>query len=310
MLGWIIKRLRSLTPAVILATTTQSEDRELVGLARFYGIEVWQGSETDVIGRMEEARVRFAPRADFVLRGLGDCPFMATELIARSVGVMRRMGGEVFRWHLAPHVWPVYGSREFPYEVGAWERVVERSGVREHVDTYYLEHTGEFDVVWHEAPSHDYFRPYRLEVDWPEDLELVRAIGEEVGMLAPVPAINRFLDEHHDVAMINNGRVERTGLVVSYDYEVHRSWLRAMQGKPVVTWDDKVWYPPSGKAEPVFCESGQCLVGFSLGRRVLFTREGKISGEAMLDCACGSGRRWGKPKRDGAWMLSASMLFL
>lgn len=290
---WIIERLKPYGQ-VVLATTTQAADDELVEVARMAEVPCYRGAVDDVIGRMEGARSRYAPQAEFVMRALGDCPFLHGKFVERAARVMQQTYSEFFQWHTAPSCHPVYGAREFPYQVEAWKRVVERAKVREHVDNYFFTHRHEFCTVYHEPPPNIYFRPYRLEVDWPDDLELVRAIAEQVGMLAPLPQVITFLDEHKEVSNLNCMRVERTGLLVSYDYETQRDWMRAMEGKAVVGWNDLVWYPPSSKGLPVFCMSGQCLVGFALNG-VLYTKNARMRGDAFVDCPCGAGRIWNSP---------------
>lgn len=296
LLFWIIQRLRKITPQVVLATTDLAEDQVLEDLGKRLKVPVYRGNKDDVVGRMEKARQAYAKRAGYVLRGLGDCPFMAEDLVQRAVNVMEENQGEAFRWHLAPYCWPVYGAREFPFDREAWDRIYIRAAgsEREHVDSYYMNHIEEFCVVWHEPPSSVYFRPYRLEVDWPEDLGLVRKIADNLGMLAPLPEIIAYLDQHMNIARLNRTRVEKTGPSV-YDYNVQRDWMHAMEGKPVVTWSNQIWPAPSPRAQPVFCQTGQDLVGFALNG-TLYTRFGKIRGPAFLECGCGSGKFWNSPK--------------
>lgn len=298
LLYWILQRALGITSQVILATTTLAEDDHLVEIGCDSEVPVYRGSVDDVVGRMEGARRKYAPNADYVLRGLGDCPFLAGNLVERAVQVMEKVQAEAFRWHLAPYCWPVYGAREFPYAREAWERICAQSNEREHVDAYYMQNIQNFQVAWHEPPVLVYFRPYRLEVDWPEDLALVRQVGEEIGMLASVPEIIGFLDQHQEIASLNRNRVEKTGPTISYDYQTQRTWMRAMEGKPVITWDNMIWFPPSPKAQPVFCQAGQDLIGFAMNG-ILYTRMGYIQGAAYLNCACGSGKAWRAPKSTG-----------
>lgn len=295
---WIAMRLKPVGE-VVLATTEHVADDPLEEVARKADVPCYRGSVEDVIGRMEKARMMYAPRAEYVLRALGDCPFMSAELVNRATTVMDRREGEAFQWHLAPNCHPVYGAREFPYHIDAWRRIVRNSGQREHVDMYFHEHRDTFNIVYHETPPAVYFREYRLEVDWAEDLAMVRAVAEEQGMLAPLDHIIGCLDTHPEIAGINRHRTEITGLSVSYNYQTQRDWMRVMEGKPVVCWNDLLWLPPSDKATPVFCQSGQCLLGFALNG-VLYTKNARIRGEAHIQCSCGSGKFWHEPKGRGA----------
>ena len=288
LLEWIIRRLQPLGD-VIVATTTGAEDKPLLELAQRVGVPAYAGACDDVVGRMDKALNQYCPTADYVLRGLGDMPFLATELVARAVKVLSVHDGDALCWHLAPYCWPVYGAREFPYSRSAWSKIVARSKEREHVDSYFHKHRNAFKVLFHEAPSNIYFRPYRLEVDWHEDLALIRAIGEHVGMLAGLQQIIHYLDSDTTVAHINKNRVEQTG-PTCYTYEEQRAWTKHMTGKPVIGWDDNVWMPPSPRAQVVFCAAGSCFLGFAEDG-VLHTKVGRVL-SGRLDCGCGSGLTW------------------
>jgi spore coat polysaccharide biosynthesis protein SpsF len=311
LIGWIVQRLQGITPNVVLATTTRDEDLALTEYGHSLGLPIYSGSEHDVVERMELGRQSF-PEAQYVMRGLGDCPFMEPRLVQRALMVMRKTQRDCFRWHLPPTKWPVYGAREFPYGLGAWQQIYKRTRLtgydyKAHVDLYYHEHLDEFNVVWHEAPAKAYFRPYRLEVDWPEDLALIREIARSVGMLAPLPEIINFLDSNQAVAHINRERVERTGMS-TYNYDTQRTWMHDMEGQSVITWDNMVWGPPDSKAKPIFCQADHCMMGFASGD-VLYTRYGKIRGAAYLTCACGADLVWRDPLPRGTGRGSLSPLF-
>ena len=295
LVTWIIERLQQIGQ-VVVATTTLTDDDVLAATCQAEGVPVYRGATDDVVGRMEAARVMYAPEAKFVLRAMGDCPFMAQELITRAVEVMRKTNADAFLWALTPSILPLYGCREFPYSLSAWAQIVKNSQTREHVDQYFHDNRHRFQIAYHEAPTENaYFRPYRLEVDYAEDLAVVRGIAQEVSLLAPVSQIVTWLDQHQKVAMLNRLQVEKTG-PSCYNYQTRRSWMALMKGQPIIGWDNKVWQPPSDKAVPIFCKAGQCILGFSDGNGILHTKIGRIAGNAALDCACGNGLRWNAKK--------------
>lgn len=289
LLYWIMRRLSAIGN-VVLATTTNREDGVLLALAEAAGVPCYRGPVDDVITRMDNALNLHYPRAKYVLRGLGDCPFMAGELIERACQVMHLQRAEAFAWALPPTTWPVYGAREFPYTRTAWERIVKNSTSREHVDEYYHNHRAEFATVYHEPPKNVYFRPYRLEVDWPEDLAVIRGIAANLSMLTPLTGIIKYLDSADAVAKLNHSRVEQTG-PTCYTYEVQRSWFRNLEGQPIVGWDGQLWRAPNGKGQPVFCKAGQCLLGVA-ENKILFSKVARIKGDAYLNCQCGAGLHW------------------
>ncbi len=294
LVEWIIERLRPVG-TVILATAEDHNDYQLLDLAVRVGIPFVTTPQDDVVTKMNNAVEQHCPNAKYVLRAMGDCPFIAPEHILRAVQCMERYSKEAFAWALAPYSWPVYGAREFPYARKAWDRLNKLSTERQHVDMHFHNNRALYKVLYHEPPASVYFRPYRLEVDWPEDLEMVRRVADGISMLSPIANVVRYLDAHEDIAAINRERVERTG-PTRYSRDTQRTWIRQMQGQPIATWHGNMWYPPSSKSEPVFCGSGQCFMGFA-ERGVLHTQHGMIEGRARLLCECGQGKDWNAPIR-------------
>lgn len=289
----LIERLRELPGKIIVATSSDPSDDAIESAMQDTGISLFRGSLSNVLERVNGAVDAFAPNADYVFRALGDCPFIEIDNIKRSLDVMDHYGSDAFLWHLAPDTWPVYGAREFPFRRSAWKKIVDNAtGTQvEHTDQYFHDNRTRFNVVYHEPPASVYFRNYRLEIDWQEDLELVQTIAKEIGLLRPLRDVIRFLDTRPEIASINASRIEKTGPLSTYDYAMRRKWMRAMEGKPVVAWDDTLWQIPE-KAAPIFCNSGKDALGYAVNG-VLYTKNGyMIAGKAYIPCLCGSGRYW------------------
>lgn len=293
VMHWLYQRLQPLGK-VIVATSTDKSDQPIADYCNQNNIPVYCGSLEDVVARIDGAVREFVPNATHVFRALGDCPYIEVEIVKRALSIMDENQADAFLWHLSPDTWPIYGSREFPFSIRGWRKIFcgAQGSEREHSDQYFHNNRELFDIVYHEPPVSTYFRHYRLEIDWPEDLQMVREIAKEVPMDAPMTEVVHFLDTHPEIAAINGERVEKTGPLSSYDYSLRRGWMRAMSGKPVVAWDDTVWMPPGKRAVPIFCSAGKCLVGYG-NNGVLYTKSGdKIAGEAYKNCACGAGRYW------------------
>jgi spore coat polysaccharide biosynthesis protein SpsF len=292
LIYWIMRRLQTFSK-VVFATTEERSDDALAAYMRAADVPTYRGSTNDVLARMDGALRAYAPDAEFVLRGLGDCPFMAGELITRATDCLHLYGGEAFVWALPPRVLPVYGAREFPYSRNAWDKIVSLASgeEHEHIDMYFHRHRRDFKVLYHEAPPADYFREYRLEVDWLEDMQMVRELARGITMQSPLLKILEYLDKHPEVASMNRERVEKTGPSRVNQAE-RKSYYKAMRGKAIIGWDGNVWEPMGDTAEPVFCSSGQCLLGQAM-HGVLYRIGGdQIRGDAMLSCKCGLTKRW------------------
>jgi len=81
MLEMMIDRVRQskIISDIVIATTTQSSDDQLVDWAKDYGINCFRGSEDDVLGRIAEAVN--ASGADVAVELLGDNPLIHADLI-------------------------------------------------------------------------------------------------------------------------------------------------------------------------------------------------------------------------------------
>lgn len=297
LVAHVLRRLKALEDCgrVVLAVTDRVEDRALAEVGREMGVPVHFWPDRDLVSQMDDAVKAHVPDATHILRALGDCPFLSVELVKRACQVMAERGAEAFLWHLPPESWPVYGAREFPYSRAGWGKIVARArgeDERKHVDMYFHRNRSEFKVVYHAPPPPGYFRDdYRLEVDYPEDLALVRNVAQNMGMRAPLIDVIRYLDDNPSVAKLNREKVEKTGPTTSYERKLRRGWMKAMRGQPVVGWDGRVWEPPDQRAQPVFCDAGRCLVGFGF-KGVLHYAATSQMVSGRIGCDCGAGRVW------------------
>jgi len=300
LLYWTIKRLRSISDSqVVVATTRKPEDNKIVKVAEGMGVPVFRGSESDVVERVDKAWKKHVPDAKLILRALGDCPFIATEIIERAKDMMLKHDRkEAFVWHLPPETWPVYGSREFPYSLSGWNKIARNASSRqerEHPDLYFHNNRRRFDILYHEPPKQVYFRDYRLEVDYFEDVKLMQVVHKEIGMSASLPDVIKFLDKNQDIARLNRERVEKTGPSISYQFQQRRYWLYNMTGKPFLQWDGK-WYKPFDKqqSKPIWCKCGRVVLGFAQGG-ALYTVGGETIEQGKTRCRdCGVVRSWDK----------------
>lgn len=298
LIVWIAERLKAVdNSVVIIATTSNKEDDELEDIAKTYDVICYRHDDpNDVVGRVTAVFDMF-PKAHYVMRALGDCPFIDPTIVKRARDCLEIYNSDAFCWMQPPETLPVYGAREFPYSRHAWNMIDmgSKGEEREHTDMWYNNHRETVRIVYHEPPSSSYFRTYRLEVDYPEDLEMVRAVANDIGMLASIPDVNRFLDNHPEIVNINKNRHEKTGPIISHDYAIRRKWFKQMVGKPVVDWDDRVWYAPTSGSTPIFCNNNLCLIGYGSSGK-LYTKEGHIiEGKARITCRCGAGRMWKQP---------------
>jgi spore coat polysaccharide biosynthesis protein SpsF len=189
---------------VVLATSTAKENKVLVQLAERMGLGVFAGDEDDVLGRHVEVARRW--RADHLVRVTGDNPLTDLTLVRNLTSRHLEEGadytyvpGEALLMGILPEVI----SRE------ALE-VSHREGEDRHrselVTLYIKENPSRFRIVPADIPGHLYRPAYRLTVDEPEDLELMRRIFERLyrpGKILDTAEAVRLLDEEPELVAIN-----------------------------------------------------------------------------------------------------------
>ncbi len=162
---------------VILATTTDTEDDPVAEVCRTYGIPCYRGDPLDVLDRYYQAAKLFG--ADTIVRLTGDCPVIDPREIDRTVFAFFERGAD-FTANRLPPPWKRTTPIGMDTEVVSFaclERVwreADAKYAREHVMPYFYEEDGRFNVflVEHEPDLSN----YRLTVDTPEDLKLIREI--------------------------------------------------------------------------------------------------------------------------------------
>lgn len=175
VLARCINRVRRsrLIHEVLVATTDQLVDDQIIGECKRSGVAVSRGDQDNVLDRY--LRAAQSVKADVVVRITSDCPLIDAEITDKTVDAFLEMR-------------PDYASnslvRTYPRGLDtevmtldaltrAW-RLASRPYEREHVTPYIYEHPSEFKLL-SVAGEADY-SSYRWTVDTPEDLALVRAI--------------------------------------------------------------------------------------------------------------------------------------
>jgi spore coat polysaccharide biosynthesis protein SpsF len=214
MLEHIIDRLKTskTIDSIIVATTTQKRDEEIIELAKTCGVNYFAGDEDDVLGRFVKAADK--GEADIIVRVTSDNPLidvpsldnMVKTHIERKVdytfnindtslnfyknGIALGLGAEVVS---ADALRKVFTLAKKPYQ-------------REHVTIFMEEHPELFKILHVKAPSVLQKPNIRLTVDTKEDLQLVRKIYTKLYQESKVVDSRqavRFLEENPELLEIN-----------------------------------------------------------------------------------------------------------
>ena len=175
MLARVVARAIQATKVshTVIATSTRDNDTPVAETARALGVEVFRGSEVDVLDRYYQAALAFGAAA--VVRITADCPLIDASFIDTCVDTWLQEGGD----YVSNAVQPPY-LRGLDVEVvsmaalaNAW-REAKESYHRAHVTAYIYQHPERFRCVF--VPWDADYSAHRWTVDTEKDLALVRSV--------------------------------------------------------------------------------------------------------------------------------------
>jgi len=208
-----------LVDEVVVATSTNRADQEIADFCLKNKIKVFRGSENDVLDRYFAAALKY--RADFIVRITADCPLVDPEFIDKLVAEFKQgsfdhmgiaTGAGVLQDKIKKYPQGLDASiMTFGALKTAWREATNPVD-REHVSVFIWQNPGRFSIGAPILPAKDYSN-YRLTVDWPSDLKLIRAIYEN---LWPgdhnfgFGDVIKFLDENPKLLTINKKWLGKT----------------------------------------------------------------------------------------------------
>ena len=213
-----LRRVPGVDRLVVATTTAPGDDRLAALIDGLDGVDLFRGPEADVLARFTGAARSFD--LDVIARVTGDCPLIDPQIIARVFD----------RFHATPRC--DYASicrpRSFPHgfdveivsrrALEAADREATHPFDREHVLVHVFDRPERFVCVNVEAEDRRHAN-LRLTVDYPADLEFVRAIyaalfvekpafgfADIVALLASRPgllALNRDVPAHESITDVS-----------------------------------------------------------------------------------------------------------
>jgi spore coat polysaccharide biosynthesis protein SpsF len=203
----LIDRLRSarLPDHVVMTTSTHPDDGILARIAERCGIPAFRGSPDDKLDRYQKAARHFG--IDFMVVADGDNVFCDPETIDRIVDVHRTTGADYVTVDDLP-----LGATSLGLRARALDRLM---AIKDESDTEvwgpYFRNTGLFRAEILAAPE-DLRRPdIRLTLDYPEDLELIRAVFDRLHRPGRIFSLREIVDlfrREPALREINRGRQE------------------------------------------------------------------------------------------------------
>ena len=191
----------------VLATTQKAEDDELCRIAATKGIECFRGEAEDVVLRLIQVARQFA--LDFIALVNGDNLFCEGWLIDSVVTEFNRNPADLIRIGKQP-----FDPSPLGVSVRALRKVMEiKAGSTDGWDRYVTD-TGHFRVydIPFDDPALD-GKYVRLDLDYPEDLELFRAVYDRLyhrGRQPTLKEVIRLLTiDEPELVNINSAAIEK-----------------------------------------------------------------------------------------------------
>ena len=167
---------------VVVATTDQAIDKEIVAEAQKLGVGVYCGSENDVLERYYRAAKSFS--AEVITRVTADCPLFDPVVLSCMLVEFKRIlstGFEnVYVTNNRVRTYP-RGLDVEVFSFAALEKANQRAKLgfeREHETQYMHRHKDEF-VLYDFKNSEDY-SDYRWTLDTPEDFNFIETVYSEL----------------------------------------------------------------------------------------------------------------------------------
>ncbi len=183
LLSFMLERLRDIQDIdLVVATTTNPKDDAIVSLCLKEQVNVFRGSESDVLDRYYQAALE--NHADIIVRVTGDCPCIDPDIIKL-----------VIDFYLDNSFDYVSNTLKLTYPRGMDVEVFSFAALekahmeaktefeKEHVTPYIYTHPEIFKLE--NFPFDEDASQYRLTVDTPEDFELIRRIIEALYPVNP-----------------------------------------------------------------------------------------------------------------------------
>ena len=180
ILYFVIKQLQEckLIDKIIVATTTNEEDNQIVNYSKNMGINCFRGSSKDVLDRYYQCAKEYS--ASTIVRIPSDKPLIDPEIVDYLVTIFKKKSYDYVTNFLPNPTFPS-GTEVEVFSMNGLKKVWKKAKLpseREHVTNYFTNHEDEFEITHIENPKNLSY--LRWAVDRIDDLELVRLIVSKI----------------------------------------------------------------------------------------------------------------------------------
>ncbi|MCK9225655.1 MAG: glycosyltransferase family protein [Candidatus Muirbacterium halophilum] len=205
---------------LVVATTINESDLDIVKLCSNIGIKVFCGSENDVLDRFYQVAKLLNP--DLIVRITSDCPVIDAEIIDKTIDSHIKSKADYTKNKNYPDG---IGSEVFSYNVlkTVWKNATSKSD-REHVTLYIRTRPNIFNINLVECEIDLYNKRWTLDDE--NDFKFVKIIYDEIYDINPFfkfHDILKYVNEHPEIEKINQNTTRDEGLLKSLKDENNES---------------------------------------------------------------------------------------
>lgn len=177
MLDCVINRVKySRVNNIIVATSTKTEDDVIAKYCQDHQITCYRGSEENVLERYYLAAKKY--NLDIIIRITSDCPLIDPFLINDMTQKFIEDHNHDYMSNIIERTYPRGLDVEI-FTFQALEKTYQEANLPqhfEHVTAYIYTHPNHFKLAKYIQPNNINSSQYRLTVDTPDDLDLIRKI--------------------------------------------------------------------------------------------------------------------------------------
>ena len=180
VLYFVIKQLQEckLIDKIIVATTTNDEDSQIVNYSKNLGIDYFRGSAKDVLDRYYQCAKEYS--ISTIVRIPSDKPLIDPEVVDNVISVFNNNSYDYVTNFLSNPTFPS-GEEVEVFSMNGLKKVWKEAilpSEREHVTPYFSNHEDKFEITHIENSKNLSY--LRWAVDRIDDLELVRLIVSKI----------------------------------------------------------------------------------------------------------------------------------
>ncbi len=198
---------------IMVATTIEPADIEIVNLASGLGCRVYVGSQYDVLDRYYQAARLIKP--EYVIRLTSDCPLFDWRILDEAIEELDPASDDL---SMLSETFPDGQDLEI-MRFGALERAwkeAQLASEREHV-TLFIKNHPELFVLQDFKNKYGNYNSERWTLDEADDLKFIRVVYEHFNPNTDfsMQDIYHFLNENPKIRDINSGYIRNEGLAKS-----------------------------------------------------------------------------------------------